>query len=414
MNKLQSKYLLLNSIALIKDQNGRYLCDPFWAKDLKLHLDYIADLHLCCPVIEAGPSDDIDALAKKVSYNFGGMTDITDYPIKINPLLYSKGWSGVIKGFLPNFFRINRAITNKSIVHTDGAGWPFPLSFYVLPIKWFKSFKWVMIIESTFWMIKKGESANLRQRFTHYCHQYLLPLCTKYADVKIFTHTLYRDMFNRGEGQVHIAPYSSLDSEFLISPEQLSQRNSALFDRKLRLFFAARLIKEKGIDVLLDAITLLSQRKIPVVLDLVGSGELEQQCRDFAEKDYGSVEMNFLETVPYGKPFFDLMAKYDALLITNLTEEQPRIVFDAFAQGMPVIASDTKGLKTVCKHNENALIFKTGDAEALADAIELAVSDKELINKLGKHCLEIAKSMTHQQMHKNRADFFNETVLQPS
>lgn len=406
--KIQSKYLLLNSIGLVKDQQGRYLCDPFWAKDLKLHLDYISDLHLCCPVIEAKSDDDVDQLAKKVSYNFGGMADITEYPIKIVPLQYSDGWTGVLKGLLPNFFRVNRAITKETIVHTDGAGWPFPLSFYVLPIRWFKTFKWVMIIESTFWMVKKDAPFNPLKAFTQACHQWFLPRCLKAADARIFTHQEYKKMFFDGDAQTHVASYTNLDSEFLISEKDLIKKQAARSQLPLRCLFAARLVKEKGVMVLLDAIKRLSQLGVNVQIDLVGSGELEQTCREFAEKAYGTVEVSFVDPVAYGPAFFNFISGYDALIIANLTEEQPRIVFDAFGQGLAIIASDTDGLKTVTKHQENALLFKTGDADAMAKAIKEAAEHPEKIAAFGREGLKFAQSKTHQQMHKNRADFFAE------
>lgn len=409
---IQSKYLLLNSIALIKDQRGRYLCDPFWAKDLTLHLDYIADLHLCCPVIEAGEEDDIDALTKKVSYNFGGMTDISALNLNIVPLKYSDGWMGVVKGLIPNFFRIKRAIKQETIVHTDGAGWPFPLSFYVLILRWMQPFKWVMIIESTFWMVKKGDPFNPFKSLVHACHQWFLPRCLKAADARIFTHEDYKKQFFDGDEHVHVASYTNLDSEYLTSEAALEKKARQNQGRPLKCLFAARLVKEKGVLVLLDAIKQLSGSNISVQIDLVGSGELEATCREFAQKSYGSVKVNFIEPVAYGPEFFNFISQYDAMVIANLTDEQPRIVFDAFGQGLAIIASDTNGLKTVTKHEENALLFKAGDAAQMAAAIQQAAENPEQMALYGKRGLAFAQTKTHQHMHKSRAAFLQQSGLQ--
>lgn len=407
---IQSKYILFNSIGLIKDSNGRYLCDPFWAKDLKLHLEYIADLHLCCPVIEADAGADIDALAKKVSYNFGGMTDITDYKLNIVPLKYSDGWLGVIKSFIPNFLSVNRAITKGAIAHTDGAGWPFPLSFYVLPIRWFKKFKWVMVIESTFWMVKKEAPFNLLKSMTHAFHQWFLPRCLKAADARLFTHIEYKNMFFKGDDNTHVASYTNLDSQFLIDEAKLVEKHTKNTEGPARLLFAARLVEEKGVLVLLKAIERLSQLNVSVEIDILGSGDLAEECQAFSQKDLGSVKFSFVDPVAYGPEFFNFIAGYDALVIANLTEEQPRIVFDAFGQGLAIIASDTEGLKTVTKHEENALLFKTGNAESMAEAIQHAVDNPEKIASFGHKGLKFAQTKTHQQMHKNRADFLINTV----
>lgn len=101
-------------------------------------------------------------------------------------------------------------------------------------------------------------------------------------------------------------------------------------------------------------------------IDIIGSGDLETACRDYIRTQQGSVTMSFLEPVAYGTDFFRLLAGYDVLLLPNLSEEQPRIIFDAFGQGLTIIASDTDGLKQSCKHEINSILFKRGNATAFA------------------------------------------------
>jgi glycosyltransferase involved in cell wall biosynthesis len=411
---INTQYVLFNSIPILKDPNGRFTCDPFWAKELRLHIDYIAHLTLCCPVIETNADSDMELLKKMVSYNFGELEDITDYRLKIIPQNHSLGWFAAFKNFIPNFFKVKNALTPNCIAHSDGAGWPFPISFYLLPLKWFYKFKWVMIVESTFWMVNKGDKFNLIKSISHFSHKLLIPLCLKAADARIFTHEHYKNIFLGADvkERVHIAQYSNLDSEYLISEEAVLAKLETIKTRKTRFILAGRLIAEKGIHVLLEAIQLLRKQGVAAQIDIMGSGPLEQECRDFAKLTQGSVEVAFVEPVPYGPAFFKNLATYDVLLLTNLTEEQPRIVFDAFGQGLTIVASDTDGLKTICKAQENAIIFKTGDVNALADAISYAVNHQRELVQLGLNGLRFARTKTHQQMHQNRAAFLLETVAQ--
>lgn len=407
---INNRYILFNSTPILKDQLGRYTCDPFWAKDLRLHLDYISNLVLCCPIIETDEASDMPALTKMISYNFGALADITDDGIEIVALKPSIGWWQVFKNLIPNFLKVKQVLSNNCIVHSDAAGWPFPISFYLLPLKWLHSFQWVIVMESTFWAVKKGDPFSLRKWFTHAAHQVLLPLCLKAADARIFTHVVYKNMFISDDINVHISEYSNLDDEFLINEEVIQQKRSTVDSRPLRFILAGRLIPDKGIHVLMNAIQDLSDQGVKANIDVMGSGELEQLCRDVAAKSLGSVVFSFVETVPYGKPFFDLISTYDVLILPNLSQEQPRIVLDAFGQGLSIIASDTEGLKTICKHQHNGILFKTGDAKALAQAITYAVNHPSEMLNMGLSGLKFAQTKTHQRMHEDRATFLKKTL----
>ncbi len=408
---ITTKYVLYNSTPLLLDESGHFLCDPFWAKELKRHIEYISDLTLCCPIIQTDANSDMEQLKKTVSYNFGDLTDITDYQLNIAPLAYSKGWLNVFKYFIPNFFKVKNALSPNCVAHSDCAGWPFPLSFYLLPLKLYKKFTWVIVLESTFFLMNKGDAFNLRKFISHHLNLILLPLVLKAADARLFTHQKYKNIFLKNiDKNVYIFQYSMIDDDFFVTEEAIIKRLQNIEQRKVRFLMAGRLVHEKGVQLLLDAIDLLRQKNIEADINIMGSGALEETCRAFAAKPQGSVSMAFIDPIAYGKAFYEYLSTYDFLMLPNLSEEQPRIIFDSFGQGLSVIASDTEGLVATCKHNENAIIFRRGDVSSLADAIESAVNNKKNIINLGLNGLQYAQSRTHQSMHQNRENFLKSQV----
>ena len=58
------------------------------------------------------------------------------------------------------------------------------------------------------------------------------------------------------------------------------------------------------------------------------------------------------------------------------------MVLEAFAAGVPVIASDLGGLSEVVRDGENGLLFEAGSASALAGAIRRLVDEPELYESL--------------------------------
>jgi glycosyltransferase involved in cell wall biosynthesis len=162
--------------------------------------------------------------------------------------------------------------------------------------------------------------------------------------------------------------------------------------------------------VLLDAIRLLNQRGVEVSIDLMGSGVLEDACRRFTEQEHGTVQLRFIEPVPYGPEFFATLAEYDAVLVPSLSDEQPRVPFDAFSQGVPVIGSDTIGVREVVKDGVTGFLCTAGDAHELAAALERHAKARDALRDAGLRALEWVRERTHAAMHLERVSILNEAL----
>ena len=106
----------------------------------------------------------------------------------------------------------------------------------------------------------------------------------------------------------------------------------------------------------------------------------------------------------YGPAFFEMLRSQDLLVVPSISDEQPRIVYDCFSQALPVIASDTPGLRQCFSDMPDGKFFPVGDARALADAIAWASDHREQSRDLGIMGLDSARALTHDQMHYRRAE----------
>ena len=396
---IDQPYVLFTRIDIYQNRDGRYFCDPLWAKDLKLHLDYIQDFRLCCPVVF---KDDVSDLV-----------DISEFNIAaIHSLNKDYGYGSVFKNFIPNYKVVKSAVGAAEIIHSGGAGWAFPLSFYILFIRFFRSFKWVFVVESSFWMRDKQAPFNLRSFITHGVYKTLLTRCAKKADARIFTQTFYRRFFLGDETKgTLIAPATWVNKENIVADDSVVQRYESRKNKTMELLFPARLIADKGIAMLFETIKILQEKGVTVNITMMGQGAMQQDCIDFAKGDYGSVGVTFQEPVEYGKPFFDFLHHYDFVLVPNLKEEQPRIIYDAFSQGVSVVAADTSGILDVTEKGKNASIFERGNAKSFADAITELIQQPDAPMTRGLYGLRCAKGKTHAQMHIDRQAFFNDTIF---
>lgn len=146
---------------------------------------------------------------------------------------------------------------------------------------------------------------------------------------------------------------------------------------------AARLVKEKGIQVLINAMSIVLQTMPDARLLIAGDGayrpDLEQMVKTLDIADnvsfLGWLNSEELRTVYRETSLFCL---------PSLWEEGMGMVFvEAGLMGRPVVATDRGGIRDIIRHGENGLLVPPGDSVALAEAIVKILKDRELASRMG-------------------------------
>jgi len=78
-----------------------------------------------------------------------------------------------------------------------------------------------------------------------------------------------------------------------------------------------------------------------------------------------------------------LIASCDLLWYGGGHEGQPQAVMEALAAGLPVVAADTPGIRTLMTHGQQGYIVPLGDRAALARFANVLIDDAELRAELG-------------------------------
>jgi glycosyltransferase involved in cell wall biosynthesis len=92
----------------------------------------------------------------------------------------------------------------------------------------------------------------------------------------------------------------------------------------------------------------------------------------------------------------------DALLVPSLSDEQPRAIFDAFSHAVPVLGSDTGGIREIVDHQTNSRLFSPGDVDGLAEALDWAGHNRQALHAMGMNALAKSHQFTHRSMHETR------------
>ena len=227
------------------------------------------------------------------------------------------------------------------------------------------------------------------------------------ADLAIATQPAYLTSLRAAprRGRRFVNPASWINEDEIL-PDARAQRGwmDKLADPGVppAVLFAGRLTQDKGVEVLLEAIRRLQSRGTRVRVDIIGEGPLRDVCEK-AARTSGAAAVQLLDPVPYGAPFFELLQRYHAVVVPSLGQEQLRILFDAYSQGVTVIASDTDGIRPHVIAGVTGWLVPPGDAAALAQAIDELAANAGTARDRGLAARRIAEQLTHRAMHQTRS-----------
>jgi glycosyltransferase involved in cell wall biosynthesis len=154
----------------------------------------------------------------------------------------------------------------------------------------------------------------------------------------------------------------------------------------LRALFVGRLEPEKGLDVLLESLALVSA---PVTLGLAGSGSLEPALREAVRRARLQRRVAFLGYTPQER-LAGVYAEADVLVLPSVTtgrvrETWGRVVNEAMSAGLPVVATTAVGATAggLVVDGETGLVVEEGDRAALARSLDRLALDATMRLRLG-------------------------------
>lgn len=223
--------------------------------------------------------------------------------------------------------------------------------------------------------LKRDQASRLRALLDR--KDFLLEQLAK-ADSVIAPSRFLADMFEKNgfrHDGLEVVPYG-------LEPERIEVRPVERPRKPFRLAFCGVMSPWKAPALVVNAV-----RRIDTELELKMWGNTEEPMfadyiRSLLETAKGDARITFAG--PYsGDQASDVFAEMDALVVPSTWyENTPFVVLEAFAAGVPCIASDLGGLSEIVRDGENGLLFPAGNAKALAEAIKRIVTEPGLYEQL--------------------------------
>ncbi|MBZ0299570.1 MAG: glycosyltransferase family 4 protein [Anaerolineae bacterium] len=190
--------------------------------------------------------------------------------------------------------------------------------------------------------------------------------------------------------RVSVIP-NSIDTDFF-HPPTTEARNElraqhGISPDALVIIHSGRLIPSKRVDLLIQAVAALKQHPNVCVL-IVGDGPERTRLEALSEKLNISNRVKFTGAQSEIRDFYWMS---DIFAFPTETEGLSLALLENLACGLTVVASDCQGNLDVLQHNVNALIFETGNLEALIEALGSVITNpnqREMLKTSGRVLIE--------------------------
>ncbi|MEG5063476.1 glycosyltransferase [Microcoleus sp. B3-A4] len=393
---LDKRYLLVLNIKSFCDSKGSRYLDPLWEKDLIEHFKYLKNFTLASPRALETPPQNARQVDSETSFADAKFIDLPSPNTYAQAILLLPATVAQLWG----------AIASADIVHSAVAGWPIPMAWLVTPIVLIQRKPYLILVESAPWRLPPGIPASIKAKILAYISETLNRWCINSADLTIFTQAEYQQsLLTKRHKESHIINASWIDEANIISEADATKiwhEKLSPSPKQLKIIFAGRLHPNKGLLVLLEAMKILDEQNIAVKLDILGEGQLLSNCQAASQAMQKSAQIELLGTLPYGSELFGRLQQYHAVVVPSLSDEQPRIVYDAYSQAVPVLANNTAGLRDCIENGITGSIAHCNDPVALANLLKQSGENLNLLQNMGMAALNKARSLTHQEMHRQR------------
>lgn len=176
--------------------------------------------------------------------------------------------------------------------------------------------------------------------------------------------------------------------------KQLRQELSIVEDDFVFIFIG-RLVRDKGINELIEVFYQLSEQYSSIKLLLVGPFEseldpLDGKTLEIINSNTSIIHVGFQSDV---RPYFAIS---NALAFPSYREGFPNVVMQAGAMGLPSIVTDINGCNEIVIDGCNGTIIPAHNAMALKNAMVQYISDRQLVERLQDKARQMITSRYEQ------------------
>jgi D-inositol-3-phosphate glycosyltransferase len=210
------------------------------------------------------------------------------------------------------------------------------------------------------------------------------------------------DLYDADPHKIRIVP-CGVDIDLFRPIEQREARAHLGLDDRPYILFVGRLEPLKGLDILMNAMSILTRQGSRAML-LVAGGNLDGPVGTEMRACLGELSLQehvrFLGAVDQRElPYYYSAA--DVAAVPSFYESFGMVAIEAMACGTPVVASRAGGLQFTVHDGETGYLAPPGDPVALAAALDRVLSNPALRARLGSAAVTAARAYSWDNVSRS-------------
>ena len=187
---------------------------------------------------------------------------------------------------------------------------------------------------------------------------------------------------------------------------------SSKFNKKIKLLFPARIIKEKGIIELINACNDLWNDNYKFTLNI--AGEIDKQNRSHLKNKYFKFIHKNPNIIFLGKcnDMREIYRNIDIVILPSWREGLSKALLESAAMSLPIITTNVPGCKDIITNNYSGLLVPVRNKEKLKFAIKKYLDNPAIAFKFGNNAREIVcKKFTVQKINKKILKIYSDYLI---
>ena len=135
----------------------------------------------------------------------------------------------------------------------------------------------------------------------------------------------------------------------------------------VNILYAGRIVKNKGINELLEAFNLISEKHTNVYLRLIGNID-NNEYKTILQNAIKS--NNHIQYLGFSTEVDKFIKDSSLVVVPSYTEGMSNVLQEALASGRPILASNIPGCKELCIDNVTGFLFEPQNSDSLRCAFE--------------------------------------------
>ena len=188
---------------------------------------------------------------------------------------------------------------------------------------------------------------------------------------------------------------------------EISNFNQAKeFDRNdIKIGYIGRMVKEKGLRELINALVILKLKYPNIKLILAGDGKYIDKLKSLAKKLLVENNIVFLGEVNDSRNFYNIV---EILVLPSYFEAMPLVLIEAMAAGTVAVASNVGCISEIIVDGYNGFLLSKVSPDLIAQSVIRLIESNELVSKCRRNAYETSRNFSITNMVSSFVDCMSE------